>query len=88
MQLHLIIHGKVQGVFYRAETKDVACSLGLTGWVRNRPDGSVEVLAQGQKEKLDQILAWCKKGPSTARVERVEEEWSEGDELLKRFDIV
>lgn len=69
IMLHII--GKVQGVFYRASTRDQALALGLTGWVRNLPDGSVEVQASGPAHLLDQLEAWCKKGPANAKVSQV-----------------
>ena len=74
-QVHLIISGKVQGVFYRASCQEVAQVLGLTGWVKNLQDGNVEVLAQGEKEKIEKLIEWCKKGPSGAKVSGVEIKW-------------
>lgn len=67
----LHIQGKVQGVFYRASTCDKALALGLTGLVRNLPDGSVEVQASGPAHLLDQLEAWCKQGPANAKVSKV-----------------
>ncbi len=55
----VVIHGWVQGVYFRAFTRDQARSLGLTGWVRNRRDGTVEAYFEGEKEKVDQMVAWC-----------------------------
>ena len=74
-RVHLEIRGRVQGVFYRAETVDHGVALDLRGWVRNRRDGSVEVVAEGEKEKLEQLIAWCRQGPPQARVSEVEVEW-------------
>ena len=74
-QAHLIISGKVQGVFYRASCQEAAQGLGLTGWVKNLPAGEVEVLAQGEKEKIEKLIEWCKKGPAGARVSSVEVKW-------------
>ncbi|HEY1267823.1 MAG TPA: acylphosphatase [Candidatus Binatia bacterium] len=76
-RVHLRIHGQVQGVFFRASTEAEARRLGLTGWVRNRPDGSVEVIAEGPKAKLEDLVAWCRRGPPRAQVDRVEVEWGE-----------
>lgn len=70
-RVHLIIEGKVQGVFYRASAKNTAVSLGLRGYVKNLPDGNVELVAEGTAEKLDQILEWCKTGPANATVSEV-----------------
>lgn len=75
-RLHLHIYGRVQGVFYRATTCDEAQRLGLTGWVRNCPDGSVELIAEGPEKKLIRLREWCRQGPPAAAVERIEEAWS------------
>ncbi len=74
-RVHLEIRGRVQGVFFRAETVDQAVGLGLVGWVRNRRDGSVEVVAEGEKARLEQLIAWCRQGPPLARVSEVAVEW-------------
>lgn len=66
--VHAIISGRVQGVFFRMETRRTAERLGVTGWVRNRPDGSVEAIFEGDSEKVDQVVYWCKKGPPAATV--------------------
>lgn len=87
-QAHLIISGKVQGVFYRATCQEVAESYSLKGWVRNLPTGQVEVLAQGEKEKIEKLIMWCKKGPSGAKVSGVNIEWQEVSEELGNFSIV
>jgi acylphosphatase len=67
----IIVHGMVQGVFFRASTRDEARRLGLAGWVRNLPDGSVEVLAEGRPEDVERLAAWCRRGPPAARVDNV-----------------
>lgn len=69
---HLFISGKVQGVFFRAETQRAAQSLELSGWVRNMDDGGVEVLIEGEDVAVNKMIAWCKKGPPAAHVDRVE----------------
>lgn len=71
---HLTIHvfGSVQGVFFRAETVEKACELGLSGWARNEPDGSVLIEAEGDKQELERLVAWCHEGPAVAQIERVE----------------
>ncbi len=86
-QVHLIISGKVQGVFYRVVCQEVAQELGLTGWVRNLPTGQVEVLAQGEKEKIEKLIEWCKKGPSGARVNDVDVIWENISEKVSDFSI-
>ena len=63
-----MVTGKVQGVFYRASARKAAGQLGLTGWVRNLPDKSVEIMAQGTAAQLEQFTAWCKEGPPGAKV--------------------
>jgi acylphosphatase len=71
------ITGFVQGVFFRAEARDRARSLGLAGWVRNRPDGSVEAVFEGDAEKVESMVEWSRRGPRGAQVEGVDVEWSE-----------
>lgn len=69
--VHLVIKGKVQGVFYRASAKDRAEDLGITGWVKNTREGFVETVASGDDKAVQQFIEWCKKGPSNARVDDV-----------------
>ena len=66
--IHLIIKGKVQGVFYRATAKDIANELGISGWIKNTKEGYVEVMASGKDESLKKFTDWCKQGPSKAVV--------------------
>lgn len=66
------VHGRVQGVFFRASTRIEANRLGLTGWVLNHVDGSVELEIQGPADALEAMSTWCREGPPMARVERVE----------------
>jgi acylphosphatase len=68
----LSVSGKVQGVFFRASTKEAAERLGINGFVRNEPDGSVYIEAEGEEEKLNQFVEWCRVGPPRARVEKLE----------------
>jgi acylphosphatase len=74
-QVQLFVRGRVQGVFFRASTQREAKRLGLTGWVRNRPDGSVEILAEGEEEGLKELVGWAHRGPSTGRTEKVDMRW-------------
>jgi acylphosphatase len=76
-RLHLVVSGLVQGVFYRQSTAEVAGGLGLLGWVRNLPDGRVEVVAEGAPDALEALLAACRRGPPAARVAGVEVAWGE-----------
>jgi acylphosphatase len=62
------VSGRVQGVFFRAETQDRARSLGLDGWVRNAPDGTVEAVFEGDPERVESMVAWCRRGPRGAEV--------------------
>ena len=74
-QVHLFVRGRVQGVFFRASAQREAKRLGLTGWVKNRLDGAVELLAEGEEDALKELLGWANHGPSAARVERVDVRW-------------
>lgn len=74
MNRRLRIHGRVQGVWFRGWAVDVARELGLSGWVRNRHDGSVEILAEGPEEAIEALIERCRQGPSGARVEQVQAE--------------
>ncbi len=67
-----IVHGRVQGVFFRDTTRRQASARGLTGWVRNLPDGTVEAVFEGDPEAVEALLAFCREGPRGAHVERVE----------------
>lgn len=65
---HLLISGRVQGVWYRGSTREQADKLGLTGWVRNCESGQVEVIVEGEDAAIDKLVSWCREGPSMARV--------------------
>ena len=71
-RVHVFISGRVQGVFFRASTRNRALELGLKGWVRNLPDGRVEAVFEGEEEKVKEMLKWCHKGPAFASVSDVE----------------
>ena len=75
----LRIHGRVQGVFYRAWAGETAGGLGLAGWVRNRRDGTVELAAWGDEAAIDALYRACLEGPAAARVERIDVAAAEGD---------
>ena len=72
--LNICVSGKVQGVFFRASTKEQADQLGVKGFVRNEPNGDVYIEVEGGEEKLKIFLDWCRRGPNRARVEKVEVE--------------
>ncbi|MDD5171729.1 MAG: acylphosphatase [Candidatus ainarchaeum sp.] len=84
--IHIVISGGVQGVFFRAGAQDQARKLNLSGWVRNTPDGSVEVLAEGGRNSLEQLLDWCYHGPAGASVSAIEYGWVE-PKGIKEFTI-
>lgn len=86
-RLHVFIEGRVQGVWFRDSTRTEAQGLGLTGWVKNLPDGRVEALFEGPEEDLRKVLAWCHQGSPHSRVERIREEWSEGRGEFDDFRI-
>jgi len=85
---HVIISGKVQGVYYRASTAKKAQALEVVGWVKNRADGSVEMLAQGQPENLERLLSWCEKGPMLAKVSNVQCEVAQVDANMAQFEVM
>jgi len=78
--LRLIVHGRVQGVFYRDWTARNARELGLAGWVRNRPDGTVEALLQGEEAGVRRMVELMRSGPPRAQVERIDEQVCEAQE--------
>lgn len=73
------VYGRVQGVFFRESMRQKAVELGVTGWVRNRRDGAVEAVVQGAPQDVERIIAWVRRGPPAARVERVETTDAEGN---------
>ena len=83
IQIKVIIKGRVQGVFYRAETKNTADKLGIKGYVKNLPDGSVGAVFEGDSPVVTQMLDWCNKGPAASRVENVQ---VEPVEVLSNFE--
>lgn len=86
-RVHLFVTGRVQGVFFRASTRDTARRLGLTGWVRNLSDGRVEGLFEGEEESLRRLLEWCRRGPAGAAPEKLEPEWKDYSGEFKDFRI-
>ena len=74
-RIHLVVRGRVQDVFYRASAQREARQKGLTGWVKNRSDGSVEMVVEGEEDQVKDFLTWAQEGPSTARVDKVETKW-------------
>ncbi|RTZ96727.1 MAG: acylphosphatase [Deltaproteobacteria bacterium] len=83
----VVISGKVQGVFFRVETQRAARQFNITGWVRNRSDGTVEALLEGTREDVGSLISWCHKGAPRSRVDRVDVEWKPHTGKFVRFDI-
>lgn len=87
VRAHVNISGRVQGVFYRMETRDAAKRYGVTGWVRNKSDGTVEAVFEGSEENVHAVIEWCKQGPSTARVDNVDIRWGDSAGGFNDFKI-
>ena len=85
--VQLKIIGRVQGVYFRASAVQQAATLRLTGWVKNCDDGSVEVVAEGPRAKLEEFIAWCRVGPPGARVSQVEVCWQTAENSFRGFTI-
>jgi len=82
-----IISGRVQGVFFRMETRRAAERYGVFGWVRNRRDGTVEALFEGDKKCVESILQWCKKGPPHSKVKDIKVSWDTYSGEFTQFEI-
>ncbi len=87
VRAHVIISGRVQGVFFRMETLKAAHLYGVSGWVRNKADGTVEALFEGDKTSVDLILKWCQEGSPPAKVEKTEVNWKDYTGEFKEFKI-
>ena len=86
--VNVLVTGQVQGVFFRASAMEQAQSLNLTGWVKNIPDGSVEVQAEGPRYALEELVKWCNNGPPSAEVDHVSARWGKYREEFRTFMIV
>jgi acylphosphatase len=86
-RVRLVIRGRVQGVSYRAHAAEQAARLLLSGWVRNLRGGEVELVAEGPREDLEALVAWCKKGPPAARVDTIDIEFSAANREFTDFRI-
>ena len=86
-RIHIKIFGNVQGVFFRAGTQSEGKRLGVFGWVRNNSDGSLEVLAEGEADKLNNLLEWCSHGPAGASVSKVQHEWQVNQDEFEDFQV-
>jgi acylphosphatase len=87
-RVHLIVRGRVTGVFFRAATQREARRLGISGWVKNRPDGNVEILAEAEEDAIREMVSWAQHGPSAARVDDVEVRWRSYTGEFSDFRIV
>jgi acylphosphatase len=87
VRAHAIISGRVQGVFFRMETKRAADGFGVLGWVKNRRDGTVEALFEGDQDRVDAVLEWCKEGPAHAQVSDLTVVWEAYAGEFTAFDI-
>jgi acylphosphatase len=87
IRAHVFISGRVQGVFFRFETRNLATRRNVTGWVRNTSDNRVEAIFEGEKEDVERLIEFCKKGPSGARVTKLDVQWEEYTEEFKDFKI-
>ena len=83
VRTRVIVTGRVQGVFFRYSTREVANRLHVFGWVKNRWDGKVEAVFEGERERVEEMIEWCHEGPPGAHVQRVDTNW---EEYLAEFD--
>jgi acylphosphatase len=84
---HVYVSGRVQGVFFRSETQDEAIRHGLTGWVRNLADGRVEAVFEGEKENVEKLIEFCRKGPPGARVTKADVTWEDYTGQFRSFTM-
>ena len=85
---HVLVTGDVQGVGFRYAAQRIAKSHNLTGWVKNRPDGTVEAVFEGERDSVEQMLQWCRRGPSAAEVADVSVQWEQPTGEFRDFRIV
>ncbi|MGD0917612.1 MAG: acylphosphatase [Thermodesulfobacteriota bacterium] len=87
VRARVIIEGRVQGVFFRHHTREIALQLSVKGCVKNRRDGHVEAIFEGDKERVDQIIQWCLRGPSEAKVTKVHQFWEDYRGEFEDFSV-
>jgi len=87
VRVRVVIEGRVQGVFFRYHTQEMAYRLGIKGWVKNRRDGRVEAVFEGEKDRVNQMIQWCHHGPPEARVSGVRVNWEEYTGEFQDFSI-
>ena len=88
VRAHIFVSGRVQGVYYRKNARHSALSLGLTGWVRNLSDRRVEAVAEGERDRVEDFLKWCREGPSMAIVRDMEVRWESATGEFETFRII
>ena len=86
-RIHILVYGKVQGVFFRQNAKELASGLGIKGYTKNLEDGSLEIIAEGPNQKLDEFIEFCKKGPNGASVESAKITYDEYKNEFEDFEI-
>ena len=86
-RVHIFISGRVQGVLFRQSSRARALELGVTGWAHNLLDGRVEIVCEGEKEKVEQFIEWCKQGPGLAKVEHLDVSYEDYKGEFKDFSI-
>ncbi|MEW6554969.1 MAG: acylphosphatase [Actinomycetota bacterium] len=84
---HVVVSGRVQGVYYRSYAADAARELGITGWVMNTPGGDVEAVFEGDRGAVDRMIDWCWRGSPSSRVDDVRVTWEEATGELEGFDV-
>jgi len=87
VRAHVFISGMVQGVFFRSETRDEAEKLGVKGWVRNLPDGTVEAVFEGEEKSVKELIEFCRRGPPGARVTDVDIIWENYTGEFRNFEV-
>jgi len=87
VRVHVFISGRVQGVFFRSQTRREAKKIGITGWIKNLADGRVEAVFEGEEKQIKTMIEWARKGPLFAKVNGIEFEYEEPSEELSDFEI-
>jgi len=87
VRAHVVVSGRVQGVFFRAKTQEKAKELGVFGWVKNLSEGRVEAVFEGERDKVEEMVKWAKKGPPGAIVNDLNVVWEEYQAEFNNFEI-
>jgi len=87
IRAHIFVSGRVQGVFFRDSTRRIAEELGIFGWVKNLNNSKVEAVLEGEKEIIEKLIEWAKRGPTFARVDEIKIEWEEYKKEFENFEI-